>query len=153
MSFTHAQLQNWMQGALHAPAQVPPDQANAVLTSQPRFSGAEGLAVYQRSFFLRIVTCMRDQFPALCYALGQELFDDFVAEYIVAAPPESYTLYDLGRRFADHLQANRPDTPDAREVWIDFIVDLARFERQVFVMFDAPGAEDQGYATSDTPDQ
>ena len=152
MSFTLAQLQNWMQGALHAPGQVAPDHANAVLTSQPRFSGAEGLAVYQRSFFLRIVTCMRDQFPALCYALGQELFDDFVAEYIVAAPPESYTLYDLGRRFADHLQANRPDTPDAREVWIDFIVDLARFERQVFVMFDAAGAEDQGYATSDTPD-
>lgn len=141
-----------MQNALHTPSGVPVGQANKVLTSQPRFSGADGLAVYQRSFFLRIVSCMRDQFPALCHALGQGLFDDFVAEYIVAAPPESYTLYDLGRRFPAFLQSNRPDSADARETWIDFVVDLARFERQVFVMFDAPGAETTGYATLQTPD-
>jgi hypothetical protein len=150
--FTLSQLQNWMQNALHAPSQVPEGQANDVLVSQPRFSGADGLAVYQRSFFLRIVSCMRDQFPALCHALGEQLFDDFVAEYIVVAPPESYTLYDLGRRFPAYLQANRPDSADAREAWIDFIVDLAQFERQVFVMFDAPGAETTGYATTQTPD-
>jgi hypothetical protein len=151
-SFTLLQLQNWMQNALHAPSAVPTGQANDLLISQPRFSGADGLAVYQRSFFLRIVSCMRDQFPALCHALGQDLFDDFVADYIVEAPPESYTLYDLGRRFPAYLQANRPDSAEARETWIDFVVDLALFERQVFVMFDAVGAEDAGYATPDTPD-
>ena len=150
--FSLSQLQNWMQNALHTPSAVPVAQANALLTSQPRFSGADGLAVYQRSFFLRIVSCMRDQFPALCHALGQSLFDDFVAEYIVQAPPESYTLYDLGRRFPAYLQANRPDTEVARETWIDFIVDLATFERQVFMMFDAAGAEDVGYATPDIMD-
>lgn len=141
-----------MQNALHSPLDVSADQANAFLSSRAEFSGAQGLGVYQRSFFLRIVSCMRDQFPALCHALGQQLFDDFVAEYIIAVPPESYTLYDLGRRFPAYLQANRPDTEDTREVWIDFVVDLARFERQVFVMFDAPGAETSGYATPETPD-
>ena len=52
---------------------------------------------------------MREQFPALCHALGAALFDDFVADYIRDHPPESHTLYDLGRRFPAFLEDNRPD--------------------------------------------
>ena len=48
-------------------------------------------------------------FDGFCHALGDDLLNDFVAEYVREAPPESYTLYDLGRRFTDYLEANRPD--------------------------------------------
>ena len=70
---------------------------------------------------------MREQFPALCHALGEPLFNDFVAEYIRERPPESHTLYDLGRRFPAFLDESRPDRdqpPEEREAWIDFMVDL-----------------------------
>ena len=153
--FSLAQVQAWMQGALQAPSSVSPADAEKLLVSINRFSGAEGLGVYQRSYFLRIASCMREQFPALCHALGEGLFNDFVAEYIREAPPESYTLYDLGRRFPGFLNYTRPDKDapeDEREVWIDFMIDLARFERQVFVMFDAPGNEGNPYADPETPD-
>jgi hypothetical protein len=146
-------VQRWMQEALVDPEQAQGVQVDALLVASPRLGAAAGLAIYQRGYFLRIASCMREQFPALCHALGAALFDDFVADYISEYPPESYTLYDLGRRFPAYLSENRPDRDLAeRESWIDFMIDLAEFERQVFTMFDAPGHEGQPFADADTPD-
>jgi hypothetical protein len=158
VSFSPAALhavQQWMQDALVFPRRAGREQTENLLASSARLTGAEGLAVYQRGYFLRIASCMREQFPALCHALGEALFGDFVADYIRAKPPESYTLYDLGRRFPAFLEESRPDrdlSPGERETWIDFMTDLARFERQVFAMFDAPGHEGKAFADSATPD-
>ena len=150
-----AAAQRWLHQALVFPRRVSREGIDAQLASFPGLSGVEGLAIYQRGYFLRIASCMREQFPALCHALGGPLFDDFVDEYIRERPPESHTLYDLGRRFPAFLDESRPDRdqpPEAHEVWIDFMVDLARFERQMFVMFDVPGHEGKPFAQSDTPD-
>lgn len=98
---------------------------------------------------------MREQFPALCHALGEALFNDFVDEYIRVKPPESHTLYDLGRRFQGYMEETRPDRemlPADREIWIDFMVDLAAFERQLYVLFDAPGNEGNAFADTSTPE-
>jgi hypothetical protein len=149
-----ASTQRWMHEALVFPRRAAREAIDAQFVSSPGLSGAEGLAIYQRGYFLRIASCMREQFPALCHALGEPLFNDFVAEYIRERPPESHTLYDLGRRFPAFLDESRPDRdqPEEREVWIDFMIDLARFERQMFVMFDAPGHEGRPFATPETPD-
>ena len=146
---TLASAQQWMLDALIFPRRVAREAIDGQLASFAGLSGAAGLAIYQRGYFLRIANCMREQFPALCHALGEELFNDFVAEYIRMRPPESHTLYDLGRRFPAFLDESRPDRdqpPEAREVWIDFMVDLAGFERQMFVMFDVPGHEGKTFA-------
>lgn len=148
-------VQSWMQAALLRPAAGTADEADQLLVSSGRLPARQGLAVYQRSYILRLISCMGEQFPALRHALGGDLFDDFAAEYLRDKPPESYTLYDLGRRFPAYLDARRPDRDQPlaeRETWIDFMVDLARFERMVFVMFDAPGNEGRPFATADTPD-
>ncbi|HET9640027.1 MAG TPA: putative DNA-binding domain-containing protein [Allosphingosinicella sp.] len=147
--------QQWMHEALVLPRRVDGDVRDALLRASPRLTAADGLAIYQRGYFLRIASCMREQFPALCHALGEPLFDDFVADYISDKPPESHTLYDLGRRFPAWLADNRPDRdlpPAERERWIDFMIDLARFERQVFALFDAPGHEGRPFADAETPD-
>jgi hypothetical protein len=128
-----------------------PAAAHALFAGDGRLGAAGGLAIYQRGYGLRIAACMRAQFPALCHALGRDLFDDFVADYIRDCPPTRHTLYDLGRRFAGWMETNRPDGA-AREAWIDFMIDLARFEYAVFAMFDAEGHEGQAFATADTPD-
>lgn len=148
-------LQRWMFDALLAPRAVMPSDVAAHLIPSEQLSSLEGLAIYQRSFGQRIANAMRAQFPALHYALGTALFDDFVAEYVRASPPDSYTLYDLGRGFPQYLVDSRPDSdqpPDTRETWINFIVDLAHFEYAVFVMFDAPGHEGNMLANPDTSD-
>lgn len=149
-------VQRWMQDALVFPRRSDPGEADRLLLSSARLSGADGLAVYQRGYFRRIASCMREQFPALCHALGEALFDDFVADYVREKPPASHTLHDLGRRFPAFLEDSRPDR-DApaceREGWIDFMVDLGRFERQAFAMFDSPGHEGKPFADSSTPDE
>lgn len=128
-----------------------PGAVQSLFAAGGRLGAAGGLAIYQRGYFLRIAACMREQFPALCHALGRELFDDFVAEYIRDCPPERHTLYDLGRRLPSWIEANRPD-PHARHAWADFMLDLARFEYAVFTMFDVEGNEGRPFATADTPD-
>lgn len=143
-----AGVQRAMHGALIDPSNP---AAQALFAGGGRLGAAGGLAVYQRGYFLRIAACMREQFPALCHVLGRALFDDFVADYIRDCPPERHTLYDLGRRFADWMEANRPDAA-AREAWVDFMIDLARFEYAAFTMFDAEGHEGRPFATADTPD-
>jgi hypothetical protein len=136
------------------PRRAASEETEQIVESSPRLTGAQRLAIYQRSYYLRILKCMREQFPALCHALKDELFTDFAHEYLQARPPESYTLYDLGRRFPDYLDETRPDREEVeenRESWIDFMVDLARFERRLFVMFDAPGHEGKPFADEFVP--
>jgi Putative DNA-binding domain len=149
-------VQRCMQDALAFPRLVAREEVGRLLAPSPRLTAADGLAVYQRGYFRRIASCMREQFPALCHALGEPLFDDFVADYIRERPPQSHTLYDLGRRFPAWLEEGRPDRdlpPGERETWADFMVDLARFERQVFALFDAPGHEGKPFADPGTPDR
>ncbi len=146
-------LQKWMQGALQEPATVTLEQAQTLMAANARMSASERLGIYQRSYYLRITACMRDQFPALCHALGAQLFNQFVAEYIHFYPPESYTLYDLGRRFSGFLDETRPDKGSAApEIWVDFMIDLARFERLLFSTFDSARAPENVIAQPATPD-
>lgn len=145
-----AALQQRMHDALVVP-QADAQAAESLFVAGGRLGAAGGLAIYQRGYLLRIAGCMREQFPALCHALGRPLFDDFVADYVRDRPPERHSLYDLGRRFAGWMEASRPDGA-AREGWIDFMIDLARFEYSAFTLFDAEGDEGAAFAEWDTPD-
>jgi hypothetical protein len=114
------------------------------------------LAIYQRSYRLRLRRCLGEQFPATRHALGDDLFYDFADEYLRDCPSDSYTLYDLGRRFSGWLASSRPDaeqTPDGREGWIDFLIDLADYEWTLFRLFDAPGHEGRPWPEADCDDR
>jgi hypothetical protein len=148
-------LQGWMQATLIFPRETDAGEIGQILEDSPRLKAADRLAIYQRSYHLRLLRCLQEQFPALCHALGRELFNGFAREYLQQLPSESYTLCDLGRRFSTYLEDARPDreaSAEKREGWIDFMVDLTRFEREVYVMFDAPGHEGKPFASEGTPD-
>ncbi|MBT8250727.1 MAG: DNA-binding domain-containing protein [Acidimicrobiia bacterium] len=149
-------LQTWLQSGLIGPQPIAADEADQILAPSARLTGSQRWSIYQRAYSSRLLKCMAEQFPALNHALGEDLFADFAREFLVAYPSESYTLYELGRRFPGFLEERRPDrdAPDgSREPWIDFMVDLARFERQLFVLFDAPGHEGNPFAKPETPDE
>jgi hypothetical protein len=152
---TLAAMQRWMQDALILPQLVDQDEVERRCTASENLPPAACLAIYQRGYILRLSKCLAEQFPALCYALGKELFDNFAREYLRVCPSDSYTLYELGRRFSDYLDNARPDRdllPDQREGWIDFMVDLARYERLQFHLFDAPGHEGGIWPTTELAD-
>jgi hypothetical protein len=56
--------------------------------------------------------------------------------YLHEHPSVSYTLARLGAGFADYLQRSRPDDPQAPEEWVDFMIEIARFEWRVYEIFD-----------------
>ncbi|MBI3716555.1 MAG: putative DNA-binding domain-containing protein [Betaproteobacteria bacterium] len=144
-----------MQAALIFPRRTSAGIVDKLLEASPRMNAHARLAIYQHSYHARLLRCMDEQFPALRHALGAPLFADFAGEYLRACPSQSYTLYELGARFPAYLEESRPDRDlpaQEREDWIDFMVDLATFEREVFRLYDAPGQEGKPYATADLPD-
>lgn len=146
-----ATVQRLMQAALTgAPdaARQAAQQVQAHIAPGAHLSARQHLAIYQRGYYARLLQCLQGQFKALNHALGSALFTDFAREYLQERPSRSATLAVLGEGFAAWLQRNRPDAQAVeKEEWIDFMVDLAEFEWLLYTLFDAPGAEDQGYAS------
>lgn len=144
MSAALGELQRWMFDALIAPEATDRQTLDAHVLPGARIDAAACLAIYQRSYLLRLRHCLGGQFPALRHALGARLFDDFADTYLRACPSRSYTLFELGARFAEWMEADRPDRDlpaDRREAWVDFMIDLADYEYTLFRLFDAPGHE------------
>ncbi len=153
------QLQSWMQAVITHPGglsagissvdachtiDVALDDLEDVVTRSTTLSAAERLAIYSRSYVARLLECFHAEYPCLTYALGRDLFNAFVADYLHHYPPRSYTLHRLAEHFPHHLATTRPDAAqvsDQRETWPDFIVDLARLERAFMETYDGPGAE------------
>jgi hypothetical protein len=145
-------LQKWMQQAIIGPSSVeqrspqvflPEDwqgrNLDSIIKPSNKLSSRQHLNIYQQSYILRLRACMASQFKALEYALGETLFEGFVDEYLQAHPSESYTLTDLGAHFAAFLEATRPDKEQSeKEDWPDFMIELARFEYQINLLFDVP---------------
>ncbi|MFC4348615.1 putative DNA-binding domain-containing protein [Kordiimonas lipolytica] len=148
-------MQRWMMEALIAPGSVDAPNLDATFKPGAHIDAAACLGIYQRSYILRLRKCLIEQFPATAHALGEDLFCDFADEYLRTCPSDSYTLYELGRRFAAWIDENRPDRDlpvDERERWIDFMIDLASYERALFHLFDAPGHEGRAWPTGDEAD-
>lgn len=149
-------LQEWMLGSLTTPRKVDSNSVSEHILPAAHISAEHSLGIYQRSYILRLRKCLAEQFPATCYALGQALFNDFADAYLSDYPSQSHSLYELGSRFALWLEENRIDKHlpnEQKEHWIDFMVDLADYENNLFRLFDAHGTEDEKIATCATPDE
>lgn len=133
-----ADLQRWMLAAVTQPAGVArARQLDGVILPSRQQSATERLAVYSSAYFARLLEVLRDLFPCLRFAVGDELFDQFAVEYLQAHPPSSYTLHRLADQFAEFLEATRPRD----DVSTAFVVDLARLEHAIDEVFDGPGPE------------
>lgn len=124
---------------------------DSVINHSARLTAQEHLAIYQRSYIARLRSCMVQQFSALEYALGSDLFQAFADDYLTAFPSTHYNLSELGRLFPAYLQANRPDALSAqKEDWIEFVIELATFEYAISELFDRQADED--YRVADMQD-
>ena len=153
--FSLKKVQSWMKDSLMFPREVQLEELQENIYDSKNLTALERFGIYQRSYYLRLLKCMREQFPALCHALGEDLFNDFAREYLQTYPSKSYTLYELGTRFPKYLEQTRPDQNESdenKEVWVDFMIDLANFELSLFLMFDAPGDEGKPLATTNNKD-
>lgn len=124
-----------------------------VVNHSKKLSATAHMAIYQRSYIARLRHCMAQQFSALEYALGEDIFCALADEYLAARPSHHYNLALLGEHFAAHLQANRPDgNKDEKEDWIDFMIELAKFEYTLGLIFEEKAEEDYQIAKLTDPE-
>jgi hypothetical protein len=123
---------------------VAPGDVESVISPSQSLSSIERLEIYARAYYARLLECLRAEFPILAKAMGEDLFDQFTVDYLQRYPSHSYTLGELGRRFAGFLAETRPvaEHPNQPD-WCDLLIDLARLEWTFNEVFDGPGIENQ----------
>src|SRR5581483_6380291 len=115
--------QRWMQtvimhpegvaeGVASAPARecldIGPEQVEQVVTPSRTLTALDRLSIYGNAYYARLLECLREEFPVLVHALGEELFDAFTVGYLQKYPSRSYTLNDLATNFPRYLAETRP---------------------------------------------
>ncbi|WP_431822395.1 HvfC/BufC family peptide modification chaperone [Burkholderia sp. F1] len=104
-------------------------------------SARQRLEIYVLSYRLRLIECLRAEFPVLRRFVGDQVFDLFAGAYLGTRPPSSYTLFDLGAGFPDFLEATRPQPTDGRGTLDALPASLARLERAFAESERAAGVE------------
>ncbi len=151
------QIQRWMQATIMHPVgvaegvaseparsqiDVGPDDIETVVTRSRAQTALERLEIYSHAYYARLLECLREEFPVLKHALGEEVFDAFAVGYLQQYPSRSYTLFRLSENFPRYLAETRPDGGDGSPVeWPDFLIDLATLEQTFNEVFDGPGVE------------
>ena len=152
---THGQLrtlQSWMhavvtgdgpyKGRLSYVEHLSGLGAQTVLTRGGRFPLQRRLGVYVAGYRMRLIECLRTDFPLLRKFMTEEVFDHFAGAYLHFKKSNSYTLFDLGDRFAEFLETTCP--LEAREQpGTQILVELARYERTLMEVMRARGNEDE----------
>lgn len=166
------QFQEWMQQLLLDPFQqtdiVPVEllpeslQQDAsdstgiesVIEGTSKLNAKRHLGIYQRGYIARLRNCMSQQFSALEYALGEDIFIAFADGYLASQPSTHYNLGQLGKDFPNYMRINRPDADaEIKEDWIDFMIELAQFEFDFGVLYDQKGDNDFVAAQPDELDE
>jgi putative DNA-binding protein len=147
-------LQHWMKtvvterGSLREKLQSAAEQhglsVEQVVAEKRGLSIHQRLSIYTSGYVLRLLECMRADFPALRNFVGDSVFDAFAKAYIINRPPQSRSLFDLSAGFPQFLEETKPkDRPlDAElSVLLDLPPELARLERARADVMRAHGTE------------
>jgi hypothetical protein len=133
-----AHLQAWMQDAILEGTR---DDARTHVRGDDRLTAEARLGIYAAGYRLRLIECLRFEYPLLARLAGPTAFDLFAQGYVDAHPSRSYTLYEFGAGFADYLDRARPKgdgDPHAPEA---VPAALARVERARAEVLRARGLE------------
>jgi len=162
-----AQIQRWMQAAIMHPVgiaegiesaeargqiDVGPDEAETVVTRSRAQTAMERLAIYGYAYYARLLECVREEFPVLKHALGEEVFDSFAVGYLQHHPSRSYSLFHLCANFPRYLTETRPEAGTGEGLpvdWPNFLIDLATLELTFNEVFDGPGVEGEHLLNTD----
>ena len=120
-------------------------RAEDVVAERRGLSARERLNVYTSGYVLRLLECMRADFPVLRGFVGDSVFDAFAKAYIITRPPSSPSLYDLGADFPKFLEETKPVPERFDEetgAMLDLPPELARLERARAEVMRARGTED-----------
>jgi hypothetical protein len=148
---TLARLERWMQAVVIHPAgaetgvqsaaarallpRAARDLESVVLPSRSQ-SSLERLGIYAHMYYARLLEVMTAEYPTTRRLLGHEAFERACRRYIERHPSTERTLQRLSAGFPAFLSRHLPAGPRS-----ELAVDLARIERAMEDVFDAPLAQ------------
>jgi hypothetical protein len=104
------------------------------VSGNARVSPVEQLEIYREQYWLRHTGSLVEDFPGVGGLLGQADWDRLVQEYLVAYPPTTVSLRELGENLPEFA---------SKSAWLpgrELVVDMARLEWTHVEVFDAPEA-------------
>jgi hypothetical protein len=147
-------LQHWMKtvvterGGLKEKLQAAAEQHGLciedVVAETRGLSAHKRLSIYTNGYVLRLLECLRADFPALRNFVGAAVFDAFARAYIITEPSKSPSLFDLSAGFPQFLEETKPEHSPLDEelrALLDLPSELARLERAQAEVARAPGTE------------
>jgi hypothetical protein len=143
-------LERWMQAIV-----MHPDGAEAGVRSRParallahaarslesvvlpskQLTSTERLEIYAHMYYARLIEVMEAEYPTLRQILGPHEFAAACRRFVAKNPSRTRTLNSLSAKFPDFLAKTLPRTTRC-----GVAVDVARIERAMEDVFDAPAA-------------
>ena len=105
-----------------------------MVAGDARLSAVGRLDVYANMYFFRLRDALRDDYPKLVSALGDDEFHNLVVDYLLACPPTDFSIRNAGEKLPGFLPRHRLS---ADRPWL---ADLAGLERHRTDVFDAADA-------------
>ncbi len=109
-------------------------EIGAVVAPSDSLTAESRLAIYSSMYFARLMEVLGEDFPAVRDAVGELEFGALLRDYLIACPSTHYSLNMLGEHFPAFLDEREPGPGT-------FVVELARLERAVQEVFDAPAVD------------
>jgi hypothetical protein len=120
-----------------APGSLDEAAAARWFTAGPRMGALDRLEVYRRAYHARLVDCLRDDYPAVEHALGDDAFEEVCRGYIAAFPSTGPNLNHFGRHMSTFLREGaRAASPDGLPSAA--VADLADLEWAIVEVIHAP---------------
>jgi hypothetical protein len=151
-------LQHWMamvvmgRGRLRERLQAASDRhglgAQDVIAERRGLSIHKRLSIYAQGYVLRLLECLRAEFPALRSFVGDAVFDSFAGAYLISRPSGSPSLFDFGQGFPQFLEETKPEAGSLDEdlrLLLDLPSELARVERARSEVMRAHGTEQDAH--------
>lgn len=108
-----------------------------IVSGNERLTPHQQAEIYRGQFWLRHRDALYEDYPGLAYILGEEPFEQFVRAYLLACPPDSWTLRDLGNRIASFAAGYEGFAADKAAL----ARDMATFELAFIDIWDGPHTE------------
>lgn len=112
-----------------------PKDLEEVVRSTERMSALDRMDVYANMYFFRILDVVRDDYPRLAHAVGEERFHNLITDYLLAHPSTHPSLRFIGQHLAEFLKTHELNE---QHRWAS---DLAKLEWARVDVFDAPDHE------------
>ncbi|MEQ2354234.1 DNA-binding domain-containing protein [Pseudoalteromonas piscicida] len=147
------QTQQWLSTVLMVRGDLPQKLNTAAnphgltlhdcVKSSKKLGAMRRVDIYAAGYVMRLVECLKGEFALLCQFMGEEVFETFAKAFIVTLPSESWTLHQLGARFADFLANTKPtgDFNAHQQAMFSLPSELAKFERAKALALLKPGPE------------